>query len=291
MSRWAWCNGGLCAESELSVPVRDAAVLYGASLFETWRCYRGHPFRLEQHLQRLRRWLERLKLFARAREEVDLSTSTIQQALAALLEVNGLLEGDARVRLTVTAGGGEVAPCCFLLAERISPEQQARWRAGVTAVLLPDPRGARGEQPKWGNYAWHLEAHLLAQAQGAEEAIWFNRDGYLTEGVFSNLFLWHEDRLYTPPLEEGILAGVTRQVVLELASHLSIDCRVERLPVDLLSRADAVFLTNSVREIVPVIRLGETPLPTYPIVSQLQEAYRQEVQREVGFSLSPPPPS
>ncbi|MCS6949022.1 MAG: aminotransferase class IV [Armatimonadota bacterium] len=284
MSRWAWCNGRLCAEGELYVPVRDGAVLYGASLFETLRCYNGHPFRLEQHLQRLRRWLERLRLFRHAREEVELRTPVIRQAIASVLEANGWLQGDVRVRLTVTAGSEKGTPLCFLLAERIPPEQVAQWRSGVTAALLPDPRSVQGEQPKWGNYAWHLEAQQLAREQGADEAIWFNGRGYLTEGALSNVFVWHEECLLTPPVEEGILAGVARQVVLEIAPQMGIECREEPIPIDLLPHVQAIFLTNSVREVVPVTRLGQRHFRTHPVVTSLQEAYRQQVQREVEAS-------
>ncbi|MGC8783203.1 MAG: aminotransferase class IV [Armatimonadota bacterium] len=281
MSRWAWCNGQLCAESEILLPVRDTAALYGASLFETLRCYGGHPFRLEQHLQRLRGWMNRLHLFAGARGRADLETPVVQHAIASLLEANGLLGGDARLRLTVTAGSEEIPPSCFILAERISPEQIAKWQAGITAVLLPDPRGViRGEQPKWGNYAWHIEAQLLAKTQGADEAIWFNREGYVTEGAFSNVFVWYGECLLTPPLEEGVLAGITRQVVFEIATQLGVDCREERIPASLLPHAQAIFLTSSVREIVPVVRLDRASLPVHPVVECLHSTYQEQVKNE-----------
>lgn len=281
MALWAWCNGRLCAESELHLPIRDAAVLYGASLFETMRCYDGHPFRLEQHLQRLRRWMERLHLFAHARQIVDLSTSAVQQAIANLLEANDLLGVDARLRITVTAGSELIAPSYFMLAERISPEQIARWQAGVPAALLPDPRAVRGEQPKWGNYAWHLEAQLLARVQGADETIWFNREGYVTEGALSNVFVWYTERLLTPPLEEGIIAGITRQAVFEIARQMGIECREKRIHASLLPHAQAVFLTNSVREIVPVIRLDDVPIPVAQVVKNLQAKYQSLVKGQM----------
>ena len=281
MALWAWSNGRLCAESELHLPVRDEAVLYGASLFETLRCYNGYPFRLEQHLQRIRCWMERLRLFAHARQMVDLSTLAVRQAIAHLLEANGLRDGDARLRITVTAGSEQIAPSCFMLAERISPGQVAKWQAGIAAVRLPDPRSVTGELPKWGNYACHFEAQLLAKAQAAEEAIWFNKEGFLTEGALSNLFILHEHRLLTPPLEEGILAGITRQAIFEIAQQMGIECLEERIPLSLLSQAHAVFLTNSVREIVPVVRLDGVPLPKCLTVARLQEAYRLLVQQEI----------
>lgn len=262
------------------MPVRDTAVLYGASLFETLRCYGGHPFRLEQHLQRLRRWMERLHLFAGRQERVEIETPIVRHAIASLLEANGLLGGDARLRITVTAGSEEIPPSCFMLAERISPEQIAKWQAGISAVLLPDPRGVRGEQPKWGNYAWHIEAQLLAKTQGADEAIWFNREGYVTEGAFSNVFAWYGECLLAPPLEEGVLAGITRQVVFEIAQQMGVECREERIPTSLLPQAQAIFLTSSVREIVPVVRLDSVSLPIPPLVARLQTAYHALIKQE-----------
>lgn len=285
MSRWAWYNGQLCAESEIRLSVRDAAALYGASLFETLRCYSGNPFRLEQHLQRLRRWMNRLHLFAGARERIEIETPMVRHAIASLLEANGLLGGDARLRLTVTAGSEEVPPSFFMLAERISPEQIATWQAGITAVLLPDPRGVRGEQPKWGNYVWHIEAQLLAKTLGADEAIWLNREGYVTEGAFSNVFVWHGKRLLTPPLEEGVLAGITRQAVFEIATQLGVDCLEERIPARLLPHAQAIFLTSSVRGIVSVVRLDSEPLPIHPVVARLQTAYHELVKQETQSCL------
>ncbi|GIV18343.1 MAG: 4-amino-4-deoxychorismate lyase [Armatimonadota bacterium] len=282
MTSWAWCNGQLCAENELRLPVRDEAVLYGASLFESLRCYNGHPFRLEQHLQRLRRWMERLSLFARTRQMVAISTPAVRHAIANLLEANGLLEEDARLRITVTAGSEQVAPSCFILAERINPEQIAKWRTGVAAVLLPEPHGGAGEYPKWGSFAWHIEHLLRAKAHGADEAIWFNRNGCVTESTVSNIFVWDHNQLLTPPVEDGILAGITRQIVIEIAQSLGFQCHEEHIPASLLPSAQGVFLTNSVREIVPVIRLNDEPLEVPPIVTTLQEAYRSLVQQAVA---------
>ena len=282
--RWVWKDGRLYPENEALVSVCDGAVLHGASLFETLRCYRGQPFLLEQHLQRLQRWLGRLHLFARARETVDLSPDTLRTAIGELLEANGLLLSDARLRITVTAGADAHRPSCFLLADGITPEQIARWEQGIRAILLPDPRAASGELPKWGSYAWHMEAQWQAQARGADEAIWFNRDGYLTEGAVSNLFVLQGNRLLTPPLDEGILAGVTRAVVLQLAEELGVECREERIPVSALQAAEAVLLTNSVREITHVIRLEDELLPQHSTVKHLQEAYRRVVHRQIQRS-------
>lgn len=286
MSQWIWCNGRLYPEEEVALSVRDRAVLHGASLFETLRCYRGYPFRLQEHLNRLHHWMSRLALFEYARTRLQIDSDTIHQAVLQLLQTNDLLNTDARLRITVTAGSAQVEPKCLLWAEPIPPEQINRWRLGIRATLLPTPFAWHEEMPKWGSYAWHAEAQLLAQAKGAEEAIWFTSEGYLTEGTYSNLFLWYEEQLLTPPLEEGILAGITRQLVLDIAQTEQIEYRVERIPVELLHKAHALFLTNAVREIVPVTHLDDTPLPTHPIVERLQEAYRRIVAQEI--SQTPP---
>lgn len=282
--QWAWKDGKLLPVDEACLNVRDSAILHGASLFETLRCYSGYPFRLEAHLQRMRRWLERLYLFARAREQLDLSTSTIQNAIALLLDVCGLRKEDARLRITVTAGSECCPPSCFLLADRITAEQIAQWQAGVKAVLRPDPRSAQAEMPKWGSYAWHLDAQAEAQRHDAQETVWVNREGYITESAISNIFIWHKNTLKTPPLREGILAGITRQVIFEIAERLHIPSREERIPLPYLREAQAVLLTNSVREIVPVTQLGSMPFATHPIVAQLQQAYHQLVQEEATLS-------
>ncbi|MEJ5253526.1 MAG: aminotransferase class IV [Chthonomonadetes bacterium] len=278
--QWAWKDGKLVPEAEACLNVRDGAVLHGASLFETLRCYSGHPFRLEAHLQRLHCWMQHLRLFARRGEGLDLSTPTIRSAIAQLLDACGLQERDARLRITVTAGSEHCPPSYFLLADEITAEQKAQWQRGIRAILLPDPRSAQTELPKWGSYAWNMEAQLHAQSRGAQEAIWVNSAGYLTEGAISNLFIWHEGILKTPPLQEGILAGITRQVVFQIAERLHIPCREERLPVHHLYGAQAVMLTNSVREIVAVTHLDDNPLSQHPIVARLQQAYRQLIEEE-----------
>lgn len=280
---WVYKDGLLCRVDEACLGVHDGAVLYGASLFETLRCYRGHPFRLEAHLHRLRRWTEQLRLFAQARAHLDLNPSTLLHAIHQLLHANRLTNTDTRLRITVTAGSKHCLPTCFLLASPISAEQEETWKRGIGAVLLPDPRSVDAEVPKWGSYAWHIEAQLEAQARGADEAIWFRREGTITEGAVSNVFVWHENLLRTPPLQEGILAGITRQVVFEIADRLNIDYREERLPIHILRQAQAVMLTNSVREIVPVTHLDGTPLPLHPIISQIQHAYRQLVHEELSL--------
>jgi branched-chain amino acid aminotransferase len=285
--QWVWWNGELIAEQNARLSVLDGAVLHGAALFETFRCYRGFPFRLEPHLKRLRRWLHSLQLFERARQQADLSVPTIAAAVARLIEANQLQETDARVRLTVTAGSSASAPACFLIATPLTAEELSRWREGISAVLRPDPRAGGGERPKWSSYAAHLEAQYEANALGAEEVIWFNAQERITEGATSNVFAWNGRELVTPPLQEGILAGITREAVMQICAQRGIPCIEAPLPVHDLLLAEAVFLTSSVREVVPLRRLQHRPFAAHPLTVQLQTAYRQLVETERTQYASP----
>ncbi len=282
--QWIWYNGELVPAGQARLSVLDGAVLHGAALFETLRCYRGFPFRLEQHLQRMRRWLAALRLFASARQQVDLRTPFIEQAVASLIRANDLQSADARLRLTVTAGSEWSQPACFLTATVLSPQQIARWREGAGVLLRPDPRAGTGERPKWSSYAAHLEAQYEAKALGREEVIWFNAQGNITEGATSNVFAWDGRHLVTPPLHEGILAGITRETVMQLCAQEGIPCIEAPLSVGELLSAEAVFLTSSVREIVPVTQLEDRPLKPHPLIQQLQTAYRQLVEKERACS-------
>jgi branched-chain amino acid aminotransferase len=285
--RWIWFNGELLPTERACLNVLDGAVLHGAALFETLRCYQGFPFRLEQHLQRMRRWLASLRLFQKAQREVDLRTSVIEQAIASLISANGLQQQDARLRLTVTAGSETVSAACFITAAALSVQQIDRWQQGISVIVRHDPRAGGGERPKWSSYAVHLEAQLEAAVSGADEVIWFNAQQRITEGASSNVFAWNGRRLVTPPLQEGVLAGITRDVVLNLCAQEGIPCAEAPLSVCELMTAEAVFLTNSVREIVPVRWLEGRPFGAHPLTTQLQLAYRQLVQTERAQYASP----
>ena len=257
----------------------DRGLLYGDAAFETVRVYQGRPFRWEQHRRRLRTTLARLAI---PFPEVDL-----RQATADLLEAAGM--PDASVRLTITRGVGEgLAPGpgltpTVLLIPRAIPEgiQEARAR-GVAVIRLPFGHGQHGFTTghKTTDYAAAVQGRILAARNDAFEALYVEQDGTISEATTSNVFCVRRGQLLTPPVGAGCLPGITRELVLQIARRSGIPIRETPLRSRDLGRAEEVFLTGSVIEIVPVVRIDGSPLGAGTpgeITTRLQRAYQRRV--------------
>lgn len=279
-----WLNGRLLDARQARVSALDRGLLHGDGLYDTWRTYEGVPFATAAHLRRLaasarrlgfpppgdpRRWHERARR---------------------LVARNGL--GDAAVRLTMTRGAtGETllptragAPTLLLTVRPIPPDL-ARWQArGIACVLLPFPRDAAFP---WGTMklVGHMSAVIgrrQALRRGAGEGLYVTRDGEVTEGTTSNLFVVERGVLLTPPRQSGVLGGVTRDLVLGLARRLGLAVREEPLRTARLRRAAEVFVTASTIEVLPVVRLDGRRVGSGtpgPVTRRLQEAYGAHVRR------------
>ncbi len=261
------------------IPANDAGLLLGVGLFETLRTYGGRPFLLERHLARMRESGELFRVYLKE------SDQEIAEAIAALVEANNV--PDARVRLTATRGpmteplSDEEAPPATLLvmAGPMTPYPEALYAAGATVVVSDlhtnetDPVTFH----KTTGYLANLLALRDARRARAVEALRFNTKNRLGEGAVSNVFLVSEGRLLTPPVEDGLLAGITRGLVLELASEEKIDAEQTSLTVYDLTGADEVFLTNSIMEILPVTRVEARTIGNGepgPVTQRLMAAYR-----------------
>jgi branched-chain amino acid aminotransferase len=249
--------GRVLPTAEATVSANDAGLLLGAGLFETLRVYGGRPFRLADHLRRLRASGQALRIF------VQESDDEIAAIIAQLLEANGLT--DARVRLTATRGPldrqleDDVAPraTVIITAGPMTHYPKEFYDQGAT-VIISDIR-ANETDPlafhKTTNYMRNLLALREAHRVHAAEALLFNTRKRLAEGTLSNVFVVKEGLVMTPPVEDGLLAGIARAVVLELASQAGIPAEQRSLIIHDLLEADEVFLTNSVMEVMPVVRI------------------------------------
>jgi len=286
--------GRMVAEGEATVSALDAGLLLGAGLFETLRTYGGRPFRLARHMARLRSSGQFFRIFVRE------SDDEIAAIIARLLEANGL--DDARLRITATRGpvteglADDEAPRATLLVTaggQVSypPELYER---GATAVIS-DIRINESDPivfHKTTNYLGNLLAIRDAHSGGATEALRFNTRNRLAEGAISNVFLVSGGRLATPPVEDGLLAGITREAVLELAAECGIPAEQRSLTVQDMLDADEVLLTNSIMEVMPVVRIEQHEVGPKgdpdrlgrpgPIARRLAEAYRALVARETA---------
>lgn len=250
-----WLDGALVDAAEARISPFDHALLTGDGVFETMRVYGGQPFALRRHLERLHRSAAGLGL-------VPPDDAMLREAVRDTIAVV-LGEGDGRLRLTVTGGPaplgserGAARPTVVIAAGPLSP-----WPPTADVAVCPWPRNERGAVAglKTVSYAENVVALAWARERGASEAIFANTVGDLCEGTGSNVFLVTGGRLVTPPLSSGCLAGVTRDLVLELTGAVEVD-----LPAGALGAAEEAFLTSSTREIQAIRAVDGRALPGAP---------------------------
>jgi branched-chain amino acid aminotransferase len=249
-----WLDGGLQDIETARVSVFDHGLTVGDGIFETVKAVEGRPFALTRHLDRLTRSARGLGLPDPDHEE-------IRRACAAVLETNPVAFG--RLRITYTGGHGplgsdrgEHGPTLVVALG------EATRRPDTTAVItVPWTRNERGALTglKTTSYAENVVALARAHQHGASEALFANTVGQLCEGTGSNVFVVLDGEIHTPPVASGCLAGITRALVAEWTGAKETD-----LPLDVLERADEVFLTSSLRDIQAVHRVDDRELPGAP---------------------------
>lgn len=267
-----WLNGELLDPTTATVPVFDHGLTVGDGAFETLRTERGVPFAMRRHLRRLRRSLDGLGL------ELDRTDDELRAAMQAVADT---IDGPGKVRLTVTGGPGplgsgrdDAEPTVYVAGDRLEP-----WPATGAAVTVPWPRNERSAVAglKTTSYAENVVALRVAKEQDAAEAILANTRGELCEGTGSNVFVVVDGRLLTPPLDSGCLAGITRELVLEVT-----DAAEQPLPFDVLEQADEVFLTSSTRDVQALHRVdGRTFDAPGPVTKAAVRAFADLVARDL----------
>lgn len=260
MSNVVYLNGSLIPRSRAKVSALDYGFLYGLGLFETMRAYEGQVFRLESHLSRLSRSAELLG--------IPVTVSELRDAVRETIEANQL--SNARIRVTISAGEGEMSPnlktcrkpTMLVLAERYQPYPQEVYRRGFRTVISSIRRNSQSPLSglKSTSYLESILARQQAREKGNDEAICLNDKGFLAEASMSNIFLVSEGILRTPGEESGILPGITRSTILELASKLGINLLEEDIrPIELFQAQEA-FLTNSLIEVMPLTEIEGKPI-------------------------------
>ncbi len=276
--RALWINGRLCRGGEALISLFDRGARDGEGLFETLRVYRGDPFGWERHL-------ERLVLSAAALGfPVPPAPARLREAVDEVLGAERL--ADAAVRITVTRGvpgGRPTRTGAWVEAESLQARLWRGTRAGGAAVIgskRPFEPGPLGRHKTTSRLAYHL-AREEARAARADEALLISSDGLALEGAVSNLFMVRDGEVVTPPLVSGILPGITRALVLSLCAGLGVPAREGAIRRDDLGRADELFLTNSIQEVVPVATLDGHPVRSRTVGLSLAEAYRTLVAEEL----------
>lgn len=282
MAEIVYLNGVLVPLSLASISPFDHGFLYGYGLFETMRAYNGIIFRLERHLDRLRQAAETLGLHTR------LATFDLESACYHVLTTNELT--DARLRLTISAGEGDIVPnpatckgiTVFIVARKLTPLPPEHYKQGYRAIFSSSRRNSQSplSRLKASCYLENILARQEAKAAGADEAVVLNEQGLVAEGSSSNIFLMHKGQLLTPSLNCGALPGITREAVLELTSSLGIRATETEIAPEQLLAAEEAFFTNSIIEIMPLTRLDDKPIGSGKpgaLTLRLMEAYNKLV--------------
>jgi 4-amino-4-deoxychorismate lyase len=255
----------------------DAGLLRGLAAFETLRVYAGRPFAMAEHLARLCQSAERMQLAA--------PQPAALEALAEETLADAGVE-DCSLRFTLTGGRPGSGPVAVVVVLPLPSDLETIRARGIHAVSLQlgtDPR-LRQDSPwlldgvKSTSYAVNMAAFDEARRRGADDAVFIAADGSVLEGPVTNVWWRHGDVLYTPSLDLGILAGVTRAHILRYASEAGYRVAQGWFPLAEMAAAEEAFSSSSVRELMPIVRLDDAPLGNgYPgaAAAALQEALRR----------------
>lgn len=288
MQTCCFLNGEIIPIKEAQVSIFDRGIFYGDGLFETVRVYRGIPFLVNEHVERLTRGADLLGLKVPGRKE------NICRAVEKIIDANSLHEGV--LRLTLTRGFSErglwpleFGPSTFFVTSHAgTPYTPEQYRRGFRGTLISFPLNEHS--PLSGLKTLNCLDHVLGRKEavdrGCDEGIFLNQKHYLAEGTVSNLFLIKGRVVYTPPLEAGILPGITRALVIKLADK-KIKVHEQNISPLFLKEADEAFLTNSLLEAMPLVAIEDEPIGTGepgPVTSDLQNLYREYLNKYLGGS-------
>ena len=284
MPRLIFMNDRLVPEHEARVSVFDHGLLYGDGVFEGLRSYSGRVFRLDAHLDRLWDSAKAICL------TIPLSKEVVAKAVNDTLAANNLVDG--YVRLIVTRGAGSLGldpnrtrdPQVIVIADTIALYPKEHYEKGLRIVTAATQRvqsAALSPRIKSLNYLNNIMAKLEGLQAGCVEALMLNHKGEVAECTGDNIFVVRAGRLLTPPPDAGILEGITRNAVMELAHSAGIDCREATLTRHDLYTADECFLTGTAAEVIPVVDIDGRTIGTGapgPITSRLTRDFHTLVR-------------
>ncbi len=279
-----YINGELLEKENAKISVYDHGLLYGDGVFEGIRAYRGKVFRGEAHVKRLYDSAKAIGL------EIPLSQQEMIDAIYETLEANDL--EDAYIRVVITRGTGTLGldpnkchePRIIIITDTIVLYPKDFYQNGLELITVPTVRNhhaALSPRIKSLNYLNNILAKIEALQSGVVEAIMLNKDGYVAECTGDNLFIFSGGKLQTPPPDAGILEGITRGVVMDLAREIDIPVEERQLTRFDLYVADECFLTGTAAEIVPVVRIDSRDIgdgEPGKLTQQLRSMFQEETQ-------------
>jgi branched-chain amino acid aminotransferase len=281
-SMFVYVNGELLLRANATVSVFDHGLLYGDGVFEGIRAYDGVVFKLKEHIDRLFESANYIRLI------IPINKEQMMQAVLDTLRKNNLR--DAYIRLLVTRGVGDLGldptlckkPSIIVITEPTGPTQDPRSKAiGKTTIISSirrDPVDATSHEVKSLNYMNSILARWEAIVAGVDEAIMLDTQGFVSEATAENVFIVRKSQIATPPTNSAILHGVTRQKVIEIAGNLGYSVAEREITPFELVNAEEVFLTGTLAEIVPVLKVNGRVIGTGKVGSVTARIYGEFVK-------------
>jgi branched-chain amino acid aminotransferase group I len=279
MTNFISLNGKIIPDTEGSISISDRGFLYGDGIFETLRSYDGKPFKLNVHIERLRNSSRKLMI------DFEYTNSEISNNIKILTEKNNIQNAYIRITLSRGVGGSGLGisdshkPTILIQTKPFTPYEDKLYEEGMTLTVSKSMRSTSCP------ISCHKTTNLLksiilkeeAKTKSANEAVILNTDGYIAECVVSNIFIVNNGSVITPSLDTNILPGITRRTVLDICNNSSIPASEERFTIETLIKADEVFITNSLMEIMPVSRIDDFKIGKVipgDITQQVMSAYK-----------------
>lgn len=276
-----YINGQIVPQEDAKISVFDHGLLYGDGVFEGIRAYNGKIFTLDQHLDRLYDSAMAISL------KIPISKAEMANAIKKTMEANDMT--DSYIRLVVTRGVGKLGldpnkcatPQIIIITDTIELYPKELYEKGldiVTVTTIRNHFSALDPKIKSLNYLNNILAKLESIRAGAGEALMLNKDGYVSECAGDNIFILKNNILLTPPESAGILIGITRNVVMKLATEMGIQVKEELMTRYDLYIADECFLTGTAAEIIPVVQIDGRSIGTGrpgKITLDLLKSYRE----------------
>ena len=280
MTNFIFLNDKIIPDSDANISSGDRGFLYGDGIFETLRSYDGEPFKLDEHMERMRHSAKKLMIV------FEYTNAEITKIIKELIDKNNIRNAYMRITLSRGSGGTGLGisnnhkPTLLIQIKPFTPYEQMLYDEGMSLVVSNCRRSTSCP------ISCHKTTNLLksillkedANKKSAHEVVILNTDEFVAECVVSNIFMVNDGRVITPALDTNILPGITRRTVLDICKDNSISAREDHFTIDRLVKSDEVFITNSLMEIMPVSTIENYKIgKTIPgkITRQLMSAYQR----------------
>jgi branched-chain amino acid aminotransferase len=288
MSATVSVNGRISGDRDATISVFDHGFLYGEGIYETLRTYHGRPFLLDRHMRRLRNSARMIVL------DLPFADEQLSSQIQKTLEAADLKGAEAYIRVLVTRGIGALTydpaatpvPSVVIIVKPQEDPPPEAYDQGVRVVIVDVVRNlpeSVNPMIKSNNLLNSALAAQQALRRGGFEGIMRNHKGELTECSTANLFIVKNGEALTPPLQAGLLPGITREFLFEIGKDAGISVREQAMRDEDLFAADEAFLTSTTRELVPIVTVDERAIGSGrpgPVTKKLLEGFRKRAHAD-----------